>query len=98
MQPPVNEIDLLPAQGAQLRGAQAMAEGQQDHGGVAVAVAVIASVLASRALVRRLRLPSAGRGVLNNACRDWVFKAITERGPVFHAQCARLAARYGQGA
>ena len=34
----MREVDLIPVQGAQLGDAQAMPEGDQDHGGVAQAV------------------------------------------------------------
>ena len=38
VQPGMGEINLLPAQGAHLGCAQAMAKGQQDHGRIPVAV------------------------------------------------------------
>lgn len=39
------ELDLIPAQIRQLRGSQAMPEGHQDHGGVAVTPAVFSGGL-----------------------------------------------------
>src|SRR5262245_52125396 len=36
---PVREVDLVPSERAQLRDAQAVAEGNQDHGGIPQAIA-----------------------------------------------------------
>src|SRR5512132_3835214 len=41
----MGQIDLLPAKRAQFGRSQPMSEGQQDHGGVAVSVAIVASRL-----------------------------------------------------
>ena len=42
MDEPMREVDLIPGQGAQLGDAQAMPEGDQDHGGVAQTIAAVA--------------------------------------------------------
>jgi hypothetical protein len=42
VQPSMDEIDLLPAQGAQLGGSQSMSEGQKDHGRIPMAMPVVA--------------------------------------------------------
>jgi hypothetical protein len=38
----MGQIDLVPAKRAQFGGSQPVSEGQQDHGGVAVSVAIVA--------------------------------------------------------
>jgi hypothetical protein len=42
VEPGMDEIDLLPAQGAQLGGSQSMSEGKEDHGRIPMAMPVVA--------------------------------------------------------
>src|SRR5271170_5224088 len=45
MEATVSQVDLVPAKRTQLGGSQPMPEGQQDHGGVPLTMAIVASRL-----------------------------------------------------
>jgi hypothetical protein len=65
------EVDLVPAQVADLGRPEAMPEGEQDHGGVAVTVAVALGRLDQRRdFIERQMLPCAQVGVLGSLRRN----------------------------
>jgi hypothetical protein len=71
------KVDLIPAQIAQLSGAQTMAVGHEDHGCVAVTMAIAASGLNQLLdLARREVLAGANRDVLRPPRRNCSYFAV----------------------